>query len=172
MNVTFARKDFLTGPLILPKGAPFTYYSYYKRPQALKNRSSQGRKRNGEIKKKVHFTKKWYQGTLYLWKDQRNQVILTSGQCPPLFRPSPATGTDCKVKKYYDKKNYLGSVGRISANMSTGIGETVIQSFWGSHPISQETEGKVLNFPLWSSIAFCPFDGTKFKESKRADDTH
>lgn len=56
--------------------------------------------------------------------------------------------------------------------MPTGTGENVMQSFWGSHRISHETEGKVLNFTLWSSIAFCPFGGTKFKEREQASRWH
>lgn len=48
--------------------------------------------------------------------------------------------------------------------MSTWTGENVIQSFWSSHHISHKIKGKVLDFILWCSTAFCPSDGIKLKK--------
>lgn len=108
INAVFARKDFPTRALTVPKGAPFIYYSYYKWPLALKNHSSQGRKRSREIKtkKKVHFIspKNGIKVFYICGKIKEIRSFQHQGNLHLFYRPSPAIGTDCKGKKYYEKR--------------------------------------------------------------------
>lgn len=80
-------------------------------------------------------------------KDKRNQVVLTSGQSIISTSPSPLQKKRKKKKKQVGDRSW------------SKISEAAIKS--------HEIKGKVLNFILWCSTAFCPFDGIKFKKRER-----